>query len=473
MHASTDRPEPTGVPPSRAARPAPGATTQPAPPPVLERIELHRIEVPLVRPFETSFGRETVREVLLVHVVTDAGDGWGECVAGRDPFYSGEYVDGAASVIERYLAPALLAAPRPLPEPVAFPEPVEGGRGGFASTGSANGRVEGGRGGFASTGSANGRGSANDTTTTTSAAATIASVPLAASVAPTLSFVAGHRMAKAALEAAVLDAELRAQGRSMGEAFGAVREWVDCGVSVGIAPTLDELLDEVAGYVEQGYRRIKLKIKPGWDLVLVGAVRELLGRDGLLQVDANTAYTADDIPLLASLDAFGLLLIEQPFAEEDLATHMRLAAACETPVCLDESILDVTTAVDAIDRGATSIVNIKPGRMGGYLEALRVHDACLALDVPVWCGGMLETGIGRAANVALAALPGFLLPGDTSASSRYYAEDLTEPFELGDGEHRGQLRVPDAAGTGVTVREDLVRDWASTAPVALSRASSR
>ena len=443
MNANTERPQPTGAPPSTSTQPAPGeaarsaaprapgSATQSAPPPVLERIELHRIEVPLVRPFETSFGRETVREVLLVHVITDAGEGWGECVAGRDPFYSGEYVDGAASVIERYLARALLAAPRAL-----------------ASTGSANGP-------------------------TTTAASTIASVPLAASVASTLSFVAGHRMAKAALEAAVLDAELRAQGRSMGEAFGAVREWVDCGVSVGIAPTLDELLDEVAGYVEQGYRRIKLKIKPGWDLVPVGAVRELLGRDGLLQVDANTAYTADDIPLLASLDAFGLLLIEQPFAEEDLATHVRLAAACETPVCLDESILDVTTAVDAIDRGATSIVNIKPGRMGGYLEALRVHDACLALDVPVWCGGMLETGIGRAANVALAALPGFMLPGDTSASSRYYAEDLTEPFELGDGEHRGQLRVPDAAGTGVTVREDLVRDWASTPPVALSRDSSR
>jgi len=415
-------------------------------PPTLERIELHRIEVPLVRPFETSFGRETVREVLLVHAITDAGDGWGECVAGRDPFYSGEYVDGAASVIERYLAPALLAAstspanervaatgaPAPAPAPASAPATAGG-----------------------------------------EAAATIASVPLAASVASTLSFVAAHRMAKAALETAVLDAELRAQGRSMGEAFGAVREWVDCGVSVGIAPTLDELLDEVAGYVEQGYRRIKLKIKPGWDLVPVGAVRELLGPDGLLQVDANTAYTADDIPLLASLDAFGLLLIEQPFAEEDLATHVRLAEACETPVCLDESILDVTTAVDAIDRGATSIVNIKPGRMGGYLEALRVHDACRALDVPVWCGGMLETGIGRSANVALAALPGFMLPGDTSASSRYYAEDLTEPFVLGDGQHRGQLRVPDAAGTGVTVRDELVRDWASTTPVVLSYASSR
>lgn len=426
----------------------------------IERIELHRVEVPLVRPFETSFGRETVREVLLVHVVTDAGEGWGECVAGRDPFYSGEYVDGAASVIERYLAPALLRRRHEA-------EFEEHGRmsGVLIDDPSRSAGVwvddreqqAAGTDRHAAAAAAGG------------AAASIASVPLAASVASALAFVAGHRMAKGALEAAVLDAELRAQGRSMGEAFGAVREWVDCGVSVGIAPSVDELLDEVSGYVEQGYRRIKLKIKPGWDLIPVGAVRELLGPDAMLQVDANTAYTPDDIPLLASLDAFGLLLIEQPFAEEDLATHVRLAEACETPVCLDESILDVTTAVDAIDRGATSIVNIKPGRMGGYLEALRVHDACRALDVPVWCGGMLETGVGRAANVALAALPGFLLPGDTSASSRYFAEDLTGPFELGSGEHRGQLRVPDAPGTGVTVRGDLVRAWATAAPVVLTR----
>lgn len=402
--------------------------------PTIERIELHRIEVPLVRPFETSFGRETVREVLLVHVTTDTGEGWGECVAGRDPFYAGEYVDGAASVIERYLGPALLDVRH-----------VGRHEAGHRASDAAPAR------------GADGPGSRG------------ASVPLAASVAPALAFVAGHRMAKGALEAAVLDAELRAQGRSMGQLFGAEREWVDCGVSVGISPTIEELLDEVMGYVEEGYRRIKLKIRPDWDLVPVGAVREELGPNGLLQVDANTAYTADDIPLLARLDAFDLLLIEQPFAEEDLAAHARLAEACETPVCLDESILGTTTAIDAIERGATSIVNIKPGRMGGYLEALRVHDACRALDVPVWCGGMLETGVGRAANVALAALPGFTLPGDTSASGRYFAEDLTEPFVLGTGEHRGRLRVPDAPGTGVTVREELVHDWASTAPVVLTR----
>lgn len=424
----------------------------------IEAVELHRLEAPLVRPFETSFGRETVREVLLVRVRTDTGDGWGECVAGREPFYSGEYVDGAAAVIERWLAPALLERSTT----AAWSQHAAGGAVSDAEADPSPSplRVQPGV-------SASPSGARREASI--SAVDAIASVPLAASVAPSLSLVAGHRMAKAALEAAVLDAELRAQGRSMGTAFGAVRDWVDCGVSVGIAPSVDELLDEVRGYLDAGYRRIKLKIKPGWDLVPVGAVRELLGPRGLLQVDANTAYTRDDIPLLASLDPFGLLLIEQPFEETDLAAHAALASVCETPVCLDESILDATTAVDAIERGATSIVNIKAGRMGGYLEALRVHDACRALDIHVWCGGMLETGVGRAANVALAALPGFTLPGDTSASSRYYAEDLTEPFELGDGEHRGQLRVPDAPGTGVTVREELVRDWASAAVVTIAR----
>jgi O-succinylbenzoate synthase len=418
----------------------------------IETIELHRLEVPLVRPFETSFGRETVRQVLLVHVRTDAGEGWGECVAGREPFYSGEYVGGAAAVIERWLAPALLERSTS----AAWSLHAAGAGREASASQSGAGREA----------SASPSGAGREVSI--SAADAIASVPLAASVAPALAFVAGHRMAKAALEAAVLDAELRAQGRSMGEAFGAVRDWVDCGVSVGIAPSIDELLDEVRGYLDAGYRRIKLKIKPGWDLVPVGAVRELLGPRGLLQVDANTAYTRDDIPLLTSLDPFGLLLIEQPFEETDLGAHAALAAVCETPVCLDESILDATTAVDAIERGATSIVNIKAGRMGGYLEALRVHDACRALDIPVWCGGMLETGVGRAANVALAALPGFSLPGDTSASSRYYAEDLTEPFELGDGEHRGQLLVPGGPGTGVTVRQDLVREWAGAAVVTVA-----
>ena len=381
----------------------------------IESITLHRLRMPLIRPFETSFGRQSVRVALLVHVRTKApeSEGWGECVAGEGPLYSSEYVDGCEHVIRHYLAPALLAAPR-------------------------------------------------------------VSADLMAGL---LGFVVGHRMAKAALEAAVLDAQLRASGTAFGSylheqsavaGLGPLAEWVDCGVSVGISPTLDELLDDVSGYVAAGYKRIKLKIKPGWDLLPVAAVRELLGPTGLLQVDANTAYGLDDLDHLRELDAFGLLLIEQPFVEEDIAAHVALSAHIRTPVCLDESIVNADVARDALDRGATSIVNIKPGRVGGYLEALAIHDLCLERMLPVWCGGMLETGVGRAANVALAALPGFTLPGDTSASDRYYAEDLVEePFVLGSGVHAGQLRVPTEPGTGVTVRPDLVRDWALAPPIVL------
>ena len=365
----------------------------------VESITLHRVGMPLVRPFETSFGRETARVVLLVHLVTDVGEGWGECVAGSSPGYSSEYVDGCAHVIEHHLAPLLFGA------------------------------------------------------------ADVTADDLAHLLAP----VVGHRMAKAALEAAVLDAELRASGTSFAQRLGAVRAEVDCGVSVGISPSIDDLLAEVQGYVDAGYRRIKLKIKPGWDLEPVRRVRDLLGADAALQVDANTAYVRGDIAHLRELDASHLLLIEQPFDEEDIASHVALAQAISTPVCLDESIVSVGVAIDAIERGATSIVNIKPGRVGGYLPAVAIHDACAARGIPVWCGGMLETGIGRAMNVALAALPGFTLPGDTSASDRYYAEDLTEPFVLNDG----RLAVPTGPGSGVTVRTELVRDWALADPVRL------
>ncbi|SMG14395.1 O-succinylbenzoate synthase [Agreia pratensis] len=366
----------------------------------IERVTLHRLAMPLVRPFETSFGIQTERDVLLVHLVTSDGvEGWGECVAGADPVYSSEYVSGCEYVIENYLVPAILAGPDVSAE----------------------------------------------------------------TLDARLGFVVGNRMAKAAVEAAVLDAQLRASGISFGSYLGAVRDEVDCGVSVGIAPSIDELLDEVSGYVSEGYRRIKLKIRPGWDLEPVGAVRALLGDAALLQVDANTAYTREDIDHLRELDQFGLVLIEQPFVEDDIAGHAILAAAIDTPVCLDESITSADIARDAIERDATSIINVKPGRVGGYLESVRIHDVCAERDVAAWVGGMLETGLGRAANVALAALPGFTLPGDTSASRRYYAEDLTEPFELVDG----RLRVPTGPGTGVAVRPELVASWATRRPLLL------
>jgi O-succinylbenzoate synthase len=271
------------------------------------------------------------------------------------------------------------------------------------------------------------------------------------SVAPRLARFRGHRMAKGALEMAVLDAELRARGVSFGRELGATRDRVPCGVSVGIMNSIPELLDAVGGYVDEGYVRIKLKIEPGWDVEAVRAVRERFP-DVLLQVDANTAYTLADARHLARLDPFDLLLIEQPLDEEDVLAHAELAKVVKTPICLDESITSARSAADAIKLGACQIVNIKPGRVGGYLEARRIHDVCAANGIAVWCGGMLETGIGRAANVALAALPGCTLPGDTSASDRYYAMDVTEPFVLDDG----HLAVPTGPGLGVTPLPDAL-----------------
>jgi o-succinylbenzoate synthase len=268
---------------------------------------------------------------------------------------------------------------------------------------------------------------------------------VAADVAEILRPLHGHPMAKAALEMAVLDAELRAGGISLGDYLGAVRAEVDCGVSVGIYEDPAELVEIVGGFLAEGYRRVKLKIEPGRDVESVRAVRERFP-EILLQVDANTAYTVADAPQLAKLDEFDLLLIEQPLAEDDIRGHAELARLLRTPICLDESITSTRSAVDAIALGACSVVNIKAGRVGGYLEAKRIHDACAAEVIPVWCGGMLETGLGRAANVALAALPNFTLPGDTSASGRYYAQDITEPFVLRDG----RLEVPRGPGLGVT-----------------------
>lgn len=356
----------------------------------LTGVELRRIAMPLVAPFRTSFGTETERDVLLLRVVTDAAEGWGECSAMSEPRYSAEYVAGAADVLRRFLIPALAA--------------TQAARGGLD----------------------------------------------APAVGAALAGFTGHQMARAALEMAVLDAELRAAGRSFARELGAVRDRVPCGVSVGIMDSIPELLAAVGGYLAEGYLRIKLKIEPGWDIAPVRAVRERFGAEVLLQVDANTAYTLADARHLAGLDPFDLVLIEQPLAEEDVLGHADLAGTIRTPICLDESITSARTAAAALRLGACQVVNIKPGRVGGYLEARRIHDLCHAQGVPVWCGGMLETGLGRAANVALAALPGFVLPGDTSASGRYYRTDITAPFVL----DRGHLAVPSGPGLGVAPLPD-------------------
>jgi O-succinylbenzoate synthase len=356
----------------------------------LRELELRRIALDLVTPFRTSFGVEVQRDILLLGITTDVGSGWGECVAGNEPLYSSEFVDGAELVIRDHLWPAL----------------TDG-----------DGEI------------------------------------VAADVAHLLHRFKGHPMSKAAVEMAILDAELRADDTTLHAHFGGARDRVPSGVSVGIFDTLDELLGQVQGYVDDGYARIKLKIQPGWDLEPVRLVRELIGPEMGLQVDANTAYGRSDIDHLCRLDEFGLLLIEQPLPEDDILGHAQLARASGTPICLDESVVSLQTAMDAIELGAAEIVNIKPGRVGGYLEARRIHDLCLDRGVPVWCGGMLETGIGRAANTALAALPGFTLPGDISASTRFYHRDIVlEPITVDDG----TVAVPTAPGLGFELDRDFV-----------------
>lgn len=348
----------------------------------LEAVELRRIRMSLVAPFQTSFGTQLERDILLVKALTDVGEGWGECVAGEEPDYSSEYVEAAQHVLVHHLLPPLLERPA-----LTAPD-----------------------------------------------------------VAVALHRIHGHRMAKSSIEMAVLDAELRSKSESFAHRFGAVRTAVDCGVSVGIHGSIPELLQTVGGYLNQGYRRVKLKIKPGWDVEPVRAVRDRFG-DVPLQVDANTAYSLSDARHLAELDAFNLLLIEQPLPEDQVLAHADLAKIVRTPICLDESITSEQAAADAIQLGACKIINIKPGRVGGYLEARRIHDLCAKHGVPVWMGGMLETGLGRAGNVAMAGMANFKLPGDTSASDRYYHRDITEPFVLVDG----RLSVPHGPGLGVNV----------------------
>lgn len=263
--------------------------------------------------------------------------------------------------------------------------------------------------------------------------------------------VTGHSMAKAALELAILDAELRRTGQSLADCLGATRDRVESGVSIGLFD-LDELLTQVGAYVDAGYRRVKLKIEPGRDVAMVRAVRAEFPALAL-QVDANGAYSTDDVDVLAALDEFDLLLVEQPLPADDLLGHADLARQVRTPICLDESITSLRVAEQAIALGACSVVCVKAGRVGGYLDAVAVHDLCVAQGVAAWCGGMLETGIGRAANVALAALPGFTLPGDLSASERYYERDIvTAPFVLDDG----FVRVPTQPGLGVEIDIDFL-----------------
>jgi len=367
----------------------------------IEHVELRYVRIPLVSPFRTSFGVSHHKDTFLLRVVTEDAEGWAECGAEPDPLYSSEFLSAAETVLREQLIPRVAA--------------LGGALGGE--------RIK-------------------------------------AALAP----VKGHQMAKHVVETAVLDAELKAHDLSFGRYLGAVTDLVPAGVSVGIMDSVPEVVDAVGGYLAQGYRRIKLKIEPGWDVAPVRAVREAYGDDVLLQVDANTAYRSADTGLLQRLDAFDLLMLEQPLPEDDLLGHARLAERLRTPICLDESILSARDAATAIQLGACRVINVKPARVGGYLEARRIHDVAEAHGVPVWCGGMLECGIGRAPNLALAALPNFVLPGDVSASSRYFVQDLTTPLELEDG-HQA---VPTGPGIGVEVLTDVIEDLTvSTTSLAL------
>jgi o-succinylbenzoate synthase len=355
----------------------------------IEAITLREIQMPLVHFFETSFGRTYNRRILLVTAHCDGIDGWGECVAGENPFYSSEWIDSSWPTIENYLAPAVL------------------GRTLTSARESANlmGRVR------------------------------------------------GHPMARAAVENALWDAEAKQKGQPLWKLLGGTLREIACGVSIGIQDSLDQLLEKIEAELAAGYRRIKVKVKPGWDINVLERIRSRWP-EILLSCDANSAYTMDDLERLRKFDQFNLLMIEQPLWDDDIYYHARLQSELRTAICLDESIRQARDAAQALDLGACRIINIKVGRVGGFSEAKRVHDVCQSRDIRVWCGGMLESGIGRAHNIALSTLKNFRLPGDVSASKRYWKEDIIEPeVEVSP---QGTIAVSDQLGTGYSIREHLI-----------------
>jgi len=355
----------------------------------IDRIELRLLRLPLVQFFETSFGRIHDRQFVLVTVEADGTKGIGECVADANPYYSAETTETAWHILSAFLAPLVLG--------VEFEHPRQ--------------------------------------------------------VFAAMRLVRGHNMAKAALEMATWDLFGQQEGVPVSRLLGGTRRSIASGVSIGIQDSLDDLVAKVEKELDAGYRRIKIKIKPGWDIGAVERVRSRFGAVPLM-VDANAAYSLQDAPHLARLDPYDLMMIEQPLGYEDIFDHAALQQRIRTPVCLDESIHTVRHAQDAIDAGACRIINIKPGRVGGFAESLRLHDLCAARGIPVWHGGMLESGIGRAHNIHLASLSNFSLPGDIAASRRYYQPDLIEPAI--DVLPDGTIPVPAGPGIGVHVVPERV-----------------
>ncbi|HWR13627.1 MAG TPA: o-succinylbenzoate synthase [Terriglobales bacterium] len=355
----------------------------------IEAITLREIQMPLVHFFETSFGRTTGRRIILVTVHGEGVEGWGECVAGEHPHYSDESVDTAWYTLVKYFAPALVG------------KSIASGR-----------------------------------------------------EAPKyFSRIRGHRMAKGALENAIWDAEAIAKNIPLWKLLRGVQTELNCGVSIGIQDSPDKLVEKVRTELNAGYQRIKLKVKPGWDVAILERIRREWP-DILLSVDANSAYTTDDFDHLKEFDRFNLLMIEQPLWNDDFYFHHKLQKQIKTAICLDEVIRSARDAQAAAELGACRIVNVKVGRVGGFTEAIKVHDVCRQHNIANWCGGMLEAGIGRSHNIALSTLPNFTLPGDVSASKRYWKEDIIEPEVTVSP--KGTITVTDKPGRGYDLKPDLI-----------------
>ncbi|MED4909438.1 o-succinylbenzoate synthase [Brevibacillus centrosporus] len=357
----------------------------------IEKIEMRRLHLPLKQAFEASIGQQTMRDFLLISVHSEGETGYGESVAMPLPFYNEETTETVLYMMEALLIPMLLKNKIERPEDVA--------------------RL----------------------------------------FAP----IRRHHMAKSALEGAVWDLYAKQQGISLAQALGGKRKEIDVGVSVGIEPTVEEVVSKVEGFVAEGYKKIKVKIKPGFDIALIDALRKRFGDDLPLMADANSAYTLDQIDLIKQLDDYNLIMIEQPLAHDDIVDHARLQSQLKTPICLDESIHTVEDARRAIELSSCRIINIKVGRVGGLTESKKIHDLCQENNIPVWCGGMFESGVGRAHNIAITSLSNFTIPGDTAASSRYWKQDIVLP-EV-EFLRPGVLAVPEGPGIGYEINWEVVK----------------
>ena len=355
----------------------------------IEAVTLREIQMPLVHFFETSFGRTYSRRILLLTIHSEGVDGWGESVVGEDPFYSSEWIESAWPTLTSYLIPMLLGK----------------------------------------------------------------TLDSARECPALFAKVRAHRMAKAGLENALWETEAIQKQQPLWKLLGGSRREIPCGVSIGIQDSVEQLLEKIQVELDAGYRRIKVKVKPGWDVNVLERIRSRWS-DITLSCDANSAYTLDQVEHLRKFDQFNLLMVEQPLWNDDIYYHSRLQRELRTSICLDESIVSTRSAAFAVETGACRIVNIKVGRVGGFSEAIGVHDVCQANNIPVWCGGMLETGIGRGQNIALSTLANFSLPGDVSASKRYWKEDIIDPeVEVSPS---GMIAISDKPGTGYTVKTDLI-----------------